>query len=672
MVTTTRRVLLVGWSAADWRLLDPLLDSGSLPNLARLLERGARGSLRTLQPQFDPLLWTSIATGRTADLHGVLNTLLPGPDAGIRPLSRLDRKCLALWNIADNRQRQSVVINWPVTYPAESLQGVCISELFFRLSGSEHGLEPPAPAATHPPELAENIADLRISPDELTLDEMGFFVADAEAAEAEKDPMLTTLAVALAETISTQAVAMELTRGDDWDLSAIRYDILETLGARFMACYPPQLSYVPDAVYERYQGTLPAVYRYLDLMLGVLVEQAGPETLIMLVSERGMHSDQLRPQDPVTAFQQVGNAPWFREQGIVAMAGPAVAAGAAIQGAGLLDIAPTILRYMDIPVADDMPGRVLREAFTELPHEQRVATHDQSDRRERGQDSARLDEAQRQAALNRWQETGLLDGRPIDAADSFSDARRQRDFNLAMVAVEARRPHQARKLLEFLHQEHPGDDRIALHLARARRNTRDFDGAQELLEQVVDHPDQRPYEQMQLAQMQLLAGDHDKALLSLFRAEQSEGDRPGVHSQIGQVYLAMKRWDEAERAFSKALERDDEHAESCRGMAATRLGQKRYKEAMEIALRAIELDRNRPQAHYFLGAALLADGQIDIAEQVFETCLKLDRRHAAAHRGLADACDLQDKKDLATEHRKIARQLESAVLLQRQLSDYQR
>lgn len=686
-MTAARRILLVGWSAADWRLLNPLLDAGSLPHLARLLERGARGNLRTLQPQFDPLLWTSIATGRRADTHGVLHTLLPDPDGGIRPLSRLDRKCQALWNIADRRECRSIVVNWPVTYPAEPVEGACVSDLFFRLASPANGLEPPPPGATHPAKLADNIEDLRFSPSELSRAEMAYFVPDIEAAEAESDPMLTRLAVAVAETISTHAVAMELTQGDAWDLAMVRYDILETLGAEFMACYPPQLSYVPDRMFERYQATIPAVCRYLDLMLGVLVEQVGPDCLVVLISERGIHSDKLRPQDPLTAFQQVGNAPWFREQGVVVLSGPGVTAGAFIQGAGLLDIVPTILRYMDIPVGGDMPGRVLREAFAELPREQHVATyeqcgHEQSSqkqfsRQNPAQKRPPLQEVQRQALLNHWQEVGLLDGgildtQTIDSTDAAASARRQFDFNRAMVAVEARHSRRALELLEFLHQEFPDDDRYALHLARARRNTGDLDGARELLEMVVDHPDKRPYEQMQLAQLQLAAGEHDKALLCLFRAEQAEGDRPDVHSQIGQVYLAMQRWDEAERAFSKALERDSEHAESQRGMAATRLGQKRYKECIDAALRAVELDRNRPQAHYFLGAALLADGQHAIAAQVFETCLKLEPRHADAHRGLADACQLLGEESTAAEHRKIAQQLKSAALLQRQLSDYRR
>jgi predicted AlkP superfamily phosphohydrolase/phosphomutase len=36
------RLLLVGWDAADWKVIDPLLAKGEMPHLARLLEQGVR------------------------------------------------------------------------------------------------------------------------------------------------------------------------------------------------------------------------------------------------------------------------------------------------------------------------------------------------------------------------------------------------------------------------------------------------------------------------------------------------------------------------------------------------------------------------------------------------------------------------------------------------------
>jgi hypothetical protein len=98
---TARRLLIVGWDAADWQVIDPLLAKGQLPVLASLIERGVRSDLTTLEPKLSPLLWTSIATGRTPDLHGITNVVEPKPDgSGLRVASSTSRRVKALWNIA--------------------------------------------------------------------------------------------------------------------------------------------------------------------------------------------------------------------------------------------------------------------------------------------------------------------------------------------------------------------------------------------------------------------------------------------------------------------------------------------------------------------------------------------------------------------------------------------
>lgn len=64
-----RKVLLLGWDAADWKVINPLIDQGKMPNLARLVEGGVMGNIATLQPLLSPMLWTSIATGGLPELN---------------------------------------------------------------------------------------------------------------------------------------------------------------------------------------------------------------------------------------------------------------------------------------------------------------------------------------------------------------------------------------------------------------------------------------------------------------------------------------------------------------------------------------------------------------------------------------------------------------------------
>src|SRR5581483_11493073 len=94
------RVLLIGWDAADWKVIQPLMSAGRMPNVRRLVDTGVSGSLATLHPPLSPMLWTSIATGKRPFKHGVLGFCEPTPEAdAIRPITNLSRKTKAVWNI---------------------------------------------------------------------------------------------------------------------------------------------------------------------------------------------------------------------------------------------------------------------------------------------------------------------------------------------------------------------------------------------------------------------------------------------------------------------------------------------------------------------------------------------------------------------------------------------
>lgn len=665
----TRRVLLVAWSAADWSLMQPLLNAGALPSLKSFIDAGAHGRLKTLQPQFAPQLWAALATGQRADVHGLIHALSSVAAQPPGPLSSRDRRCRSLWDMAGAHGLSSVVINWPGTYPAVPVKGTLVSDAFFTLSKQAGGqLVPPSPGSCSPSGLSEQLAELRLSPAEFYGQEMAYFVADLEAAEAEQDPLLTHLAVALARTVNVHTAAMETLGQRDWQLGMVRYDLLGLLGPAFLACLAPAMPYVTDAQFERYQNTIPAALAYLDLLFGALLECCDEDTTVLLVSERGVQTGEQRPMDAQTAFNSEGGEPWYREHGVLAAHGPGIKPGGAVQGATLLDVTPTVLNLLGLPLARDMPGRCLREMLTELEPPEPVGSYD-AGRLPPGAD-APWRPGERQAALRNALEQGWLAGVADNSEEQQRRISEERDFNLAMVALDARQPRRARPLLERLHQASPEDARIALHLARCLRSCGDEQAAEALLEQVVDHTDPRPYERMALAQLQLKEGHQDAALMNLFRAEQATGQRPEVHVAIGQVYLSLQRWEDAERAFKKALERDDRHAPALVGLASTQLGLEQWEAAVEAALEAIDLDRSRPQAHFVLGAALLKQGQVPMGAEVLRSCLALDGGHKQALKVLAQACHALGETAEAERYESRLAKIAAAGQLGRQLKDF--
>ena len=111
-----KRVLLIGWDSADWKIIDKLLEEGGMDGIRSLMNGGNHGNLATLKPQLSPMLWTSIVTGKMAYHHGVEGFTEVDPVSGqVVPVSAATRKCKTLWEMLGEHGKRSHVISWFAT-----------------------------------------------------------------------------------------------------------------------------------------------------------------------------------------------------------------------------------------------------------------------------------------------------------------------------------------------------------------------------------------------------------------------------------------------------------------------------------------------------------------------------------------------------------------------------
>ena len=126
-----KRLLVVGWDAADWKVARPLLAAGEMLNLASLMSQGAHGNIATIYPALSPMLWTSIATGKRPHKHGIHGFHEPTEDGmAVRPISNLSRKSKTFWNILHQQGKRSIVAGWWPSHPAEPIRGAMVSDHF--------------------------------------------------------------------------------------------------------------------------------------------------------------------------------------------------------------------------------------------------------------------------------------------------------------------------------------------------------------------------------------------------------------------------------------------------------------------------------------------------------------------------------------------------------------
>ena len=120
-------MIVVGWDGADWRLLDPLVAQGKLPNLAALLAKGRSWNLESYQPMASPLSGRRSPPADALD-HGVADFQEFDPKARIRFPSGRSRLVPAIWNLASAKGMTVGVVGWWATWPAEKVNGFFVSD----------------------------------------------------------------------------------------------------------------------------------------------------------------------------------------------------------------------------------------------------------------------------------------------------------------------------------------------------------------------------------------------------------------------------------------------------------------------------------------------------------------------------------------------------------------
>jgi predicted AlkP superfamily phosphohydrolase/phosphomutase/tetratricopeptide (TPR) repeat protein len=658
------KLLLIGWDAADWQIINPLMDSGQMPHLEGLVNRGVIGNLATLYPCLSPILWSTIATGHTADRHGILGFVEPQPDAsGVRLSSSTSRKTRALWNIAALRQLRSVVVNWYASHPAEPIPGVCVSNEAFRPPRT-HSIDDwkMPPDCVFPPDRTESVANLRLHSSELLPSDIQSMLPGIDRIDHRVDARPAKLREILAKAISIQSVFTAALDAEPWDFAAVFFDAIDVAGHVFMPYYPPRMLNVSEHDYELYHHVMPEMYKFHDQMLGSLLQQVDENTRILLVSDHGFESGSHRPLGPLP-FQtwqpqeEDGQASqWHRHYGVVVMAGPGIKQDERIYGATLLDIAPTALALLGLPKGSDMPGRVLVDAFWD----ERGTGTIESWENELGEDgqhsaSAKFDPV---SAASEWEVLAQLGYLPKRAEGSQSDiAIMEAEYNLAAVHLHHERPQEALPVLQSLSARFPGTPRFLKALATCFHHLHDPDPALEIIHQLdrAGHMDLDT--ELMAAKCLGEKGEFDRAHERFQRTISSCPEHAVAWCMWGEFLLDRSDGAAAWDRFREAVERGPELYRAQLGLAKAALMTGRYREALEAAQEASRIHHFSPMAHFHRGVALERLGRSGEARDAYLQAVEQQPNFYQAHDRLAVIHDQSGDFVKAMRHHQAAQDL---------------
>jgi len=365
------RVRVLGLDGADWRFITPLIEAGRAPAFARLRAEGVTAPMQTVSP-FSPVDWTTIATGVDPARHsvqGFSEMYSPALDLTINrlnnnfleplysrlfqkiPVSSATRREKALWEIVSAFGLDSLVINWWATFPVSPHRGVLISNYALpwdELSADRIGRSERIPHMVYPEELWPQVVEvleqavdggIRAFPwQEESLDE--------EMTHVEYWDLRDRIVAELYRRFHDPAHALEMIYMQGIDTTCHHYS--ETIFGGNIDL--PRTPRVGAEVIAAKQALVDEAYMRMDRHLGSLMDALEEGDLLVVVSDHGWNFD--------------GTNHWRMPDGIFGLYGTGVRNGLAPERVHVYDVAPTVLRYLGLPLSRELEGRALDEAFT--------------------------------------------------------------------------------------------------------------------------------------------------------------------------------------------------------------------------------------------------------------------------------------------------------------------
>jgi tetratricopeptide (TPR) repeat protein len=596
------KVLVLGLDGADWEILDRLEREGKIPNLTRLRREGAWGVLRAENPLLSPIVWTSIATGRHPEDHGIVGFLTKR--GGVEePVRSDERRVRAFWNVATENDLSVGVVGWYASWPAEPVKGFLVSD-----RAGSHQIAGGAGRATtglaHPPEVAEEIERLRAEIDRAIGPPQATSYLGPGSLPLPPDKLETFVGI-LRTTELYRRLAPELIRRYRPAIAAVYLEGTDAVGHLFGEYQAPRLPWVSDDEVARFGPAWDAYYAEADRVVGDVLAAVDPaKTTVLVVSDHGFKVGARRPQRG-TVDRYGNQAPRsHRPEGIVVAWGNGVRGGTTLAEASVYDVFPTIARLAGLPIAENLPGRAIEAAFGEerlagpvraIPDYERSGARALGDAGETPQEDETLAKLRALGYIGGSSATATTAGGPTEGQAAVPLNR----YNMALILSQRGRTEDALRVIRELQRDAPsfplawmGEGLILMEakrygeavapLERATREAPDLVGAVAYLGEAYFH-----------------AGPPERAIATLERALELDPSLPTPALLLGQRLLRERRVPEAARWFRLAFERGEsptQRAQASVGLAIV------AEEAVDLAaaerayVRALELDPRLPWA----------------------------------------------------------------------------
>ena len=380
------RVSLLLFEGASLDIIVLAAANGRLPHFARLLDQGASLHLATIRPTQPSTVWTAAATGKLPYNNGIRSAATYFPFATREGLEVLPDYCYAhalvrfgflreqmhssrdltawpLWTILATQGVSVGIVNWAVTHPAPRVAGYLVSD---RIDRWRQSIDLEGADAIWPRDASDTAAAAAAgvsAPDEQTPAVPNDETGDRVMPPCQADRTIERIAAALDRQMPAR-------------FRAVRFECLDAVGHYYLRyTMPAAFGDVSDEELQRFAGVLPAQYAVADGVVGREIDALRPGDLLLVASGFG-----IEPIDPLKrllerAFgnPELNGTHERAPDGFLMAFGTNVKPGHYSRGS-IIDMTPTVLYYLGLPVGRDMDGFARTDVFQPALTEARPIT----------------------------------------------------------------------------------------------------------------------------------------------------------------------------------------------------------------------------------------------------------------------------------------------------------
>jgi len=259
------KVLLIGLDGGSPQLLARLVERGIMPFFATVLESGVSGELRSVFPPCSPSAWSTFITGQRPGRHGVFDFFAyQNTRAPLHLVNSFSPKSEPIWSILSRAGKRVGMVNVPMTYPPQQINGVMITGLL--TPGVEHTF-------TYPPSLYDELKG-----------EIGEYILSVPWRRYSLDKIPQFLEALSYCIEQRKRYALHLMINNPWDFFAVVFSETDMLQHALWADLDPEDRRRVD---QKNETEILDFYRRLDEILEEICRAAGDETHVFFISDHG-------------------------------------------------------------------------------------------------------------------------------------------------------------------------------------------------------------------------------------------------------------------------------------------------------------------------------------------------------------------------------------------------